>query len=170
MSSHLRPKQCLKLAISCLSVNWSCLIGWGCGLSELWSKAEIEWCSKERKSHGSSQVLTLLKVLHETHNDKLNPPLHWVTCSSILPDLHNIDEATLWNVQPTNGCWKMCGPRAWTDTLAGLQSIQLTFTSLCSGNIAHHKSSPGLTNNKCTFAKWLMPADCTFLLKERPLA
>lgn len=46
---------------------------------------------------------------------------------------------------------EMCGPRAWMDTLAGLQSIRVTFTSFTSDNIAHHESSPRLTNSKCTW-------------------
>lgn len=62
---------------------------------------------------------------------------------------------------------EMCGPRAWMDTLAGLQSFRVTFTSFTSDNIAHHESSPRLTNSKCTWLK-AMPVDCTFLLSGRP--
>ncbi|CAK6442501.1 unnamed protein product [Pipistrellus nathusii] len=54
---------------------------------------------------------------------------------------------------------EMCGPRAWMDTVAGLQSVfvRVTFTPFSSDNIAHHESSPRLTSSKCT---WLEGNAC----------
>lgn len=59
--------------------------------------------------------------------------------------------------------------RGWTLWLDFRVFIRVTFTSFTSDNIAHHESSPRLTNSKCTWLE-VMPVDCTFPTIRKALA